>query len=457
MNAAIVSSADLGYGGLVAACAATLRVVDPDLERAVRLPSRSGLHGLTSTAHQRSRGRGRSRGSCAIAKTVFVSTYPPQRCGIATFTCDLAAAVGGGEIVALQPPEATGAYPIEVRRRIARDHPADYQSAARWIDSGSVDIVSIQHEYGIWGGRDGVHVLDFVKALRTPVVATLHTVLQQPTPPQRSILSELVRTVAATVVMSTSAATLLTRSYGIDPSRLEIVPHGVPSLPLVAPDSVKPQLGLEGRTVILSFGLLGPGKGYESVIAAMPAVVQVDPTVLYVIVGVTHPELIRREGESYRRKLAAQASSLGVADHVRFVGRFVDAAELGVWLTAADIFVTPYPNLEQIVSGTLSYAMGAGKAIVSTPYAYASERLAQGRGRLVRAGSTEALAEGIIELVLDGSLRAELGRRAYEHSRSMLWPQVGAAYRRIFARVAGSDAPRLHFTAPRETMAVARA
>ncbi len=324
--------------------------------------------------------------------------------------------------------------------------------------AGSVDVVSIQHEYGIWGGRDGVHVLDFVRALRTPVVATLHTVLQHPTPSQRRILSELVRTVAATVVMSTSAATLLTRSYGIDPSRLEIVPHGVPSLPLVAPDSVKPQLGLEGRTVILSFGLLGPGKGYESVIAAMPAVVQVDPTALYVIVGATHPELIRRDGESYRRKLAALATSLGVADHVRFVGRFVDAAELGMWLTAADIFVTPYPNLEQIVSGTLSYAMGAGKAIVSTPYAYASERLAQGRGRLV-GGRFNRSARGRHHRAGAGRLAA---CRASGAGRT---PTAGAcsgprSARRIdgSSRVSPDRTPRgSDLAAPSETMAVARA
>jgi glycosyltransferase involved in cell wall biosynthesis len=279
-------------------------------------------------------------------------------------------------------------------------------------------------------------VLNFARALRTPIVNTLHTVLQHPTASQRRILSELVRIAATTVVMSTAAAELLTRSYGTDRSRIEIVPHGVPYLPLVDPDSVKPQMGLAGRTVILSFGLLGPGKGYESAIAAMPAVVSADPTAVYVIVGATHPELIRREGESYRHHLESLAASLGVGRHVRFVGRFVTAAELGLWLESADIFVTPYPNLQQIVSGTLSYAMGAGKAIVSTPYAYASERLADGRGRLVTAGSTDALAQGLIELALNRELRAEHGKRAYAHTREMLWPKVGAAYRDTFARVA---------------------
>ncbi|MEP7378755.1 MAG: glycosyltransferase family 4 protein [Chloroflexota bacterium] len=372
-----------------------------------------------------------------MAKTAFVSTYPPQRCGIATFTSDLAMAVGDREIVAIQPPEKPGFYPVEVSRRIARDVLADYLSAAHWIDARPFDVVSLQHEYGIWGGPDGAYVLDFVEALSTPVVATLHTVLQNPTPSQRRILSELVHLAAETVVMSSAAASLLTRSYGIDPTRLEIVPHGVPQIALAAPDSVKPQLGLHGHTVMLSFGLLGPGKGYESAIAAMPAVVRADPTALYVIVGATHPDLLRREGEAYRSQLAQLAASLGVADRVRFVGRYVTASELAMWLTAADIFVTPYPNLEQIVSGTLSYAMGAGKAIVSTPYAYASERLAQGRGRLVAAGSTDALAEGLIELALSRKLRADYGARAYAHSQGMHWPEIGAAYRRIFRRIAG--------------------
>ena len=329
-----------------------------------------------------------------------------------------------------------------MRHRIRRDTLSDYLRVAHAIDATQVGTVAVQHEYGIWGGPDGAWVLDFVRALRTPVVATLHTVLRNPTSAQRRILHELIGASAATVVMSSSAAQLLTRSYAVDPSRVEIIPHGVPDLPLVTTDSVKPLLGLEGRTVILSFGLLGPGKGYESAIAAMPAVVAADPTALYVIVGATHPEAVRREGEAYRHRLEDAATSLGMADHVRFVGRFVDSDELATWLEAADIFLTPYPNLEQIVSGTLSYAMGAGKAIVSTPYAYAAERLAHGRGRLVAPGSVDALSQALSELVLDRGLRATYGRRAYDFSRGMLWSEVGAAYRHLFARVSLSSRTR---------------
>ena len=297
--------------------------------------------------------------------------------------------------------------------------------------------MSIQHEYGIWGGEDGEWVLDFVRALARPAVATLHTVLRDPTDRQRAILSELVDRVEATVVMSRSAADLLATSYGVDRRRVEIIPHGVPDLPLVASSTIKEGLGLLDHQVILSFGLLGPGKGYELAIDALPAVIRDHPDVLYVIVGATHPDLLRREGEAYRTGLVARARSLGVADHVRFVDRFVGRVELTRWLEAADVFVTPYPNLDQIVSGTLSYAMGAGRAIVSTPYTYASELLADGRGVLVEPGSPDRFAEALDGVLRDDGWRGELGRRAYAHARRMIWSEVGAQYGRLFGSVAG--------------------
>jgi glycosyltransferase involved in cell wall biosynthesis len=370
-----------------------------------------------------------------LPRTAFASTYTPRRCGIATFTHDLATAVGDREIVALHPPDEAGPYPPEVRHRVRRDNRADYLIAASGLNAGNADVVSIQHEYGIWGGQDGEYVLDFARALRKPIVATLHTVLRNPTPHQRHVLTALICESAASVVMSRSAANLLASTYGVDPGRLGVIPHGVPDLPLVHPDSVKPQLGIQGGPVILSFGLLGPGKGLESVIAAMPAVLAEKPSARYVIVGATHPDLVRREGEAYRRSLQERAAALGVANRVLFVDRFVSKAELGAWLTAADIFVTPYPNLDQIVSGTLSYAMSAGRAIVSTPYAYATELLDHGRGRLVERGSPEALASAFVELLCDDEQRLALGRLAYMYTRSMVWSQVGAQYRRLFERV----------------------
>jgi glycosyltransferase involved in cell wall biosynthesis len=375
-------------------------------------------------------------------RTVFVATYPPRRCGIATFTRNLAGATGDHEIAALHAPGDTDLYPSEVRHRIRRDTLADYLEVARDLNRSNVGVVSVQHEYGIWGGDDGEFVLNFVHALIKPVVTTLHTVPQSPSARQRAILVGLVGASAASVVMSQSAARLLTRAYGIAPNLLDIVPHGVPDLPLVDPESIKPSLGLTPGPVILSFGLLGPGKGYETVIEAMPSVIDADPAARYVVLGATHPELLRREGETYRTRLMRLADALGVSANVLFVDRYVTRTELGTWLKAADIFVTPYPNREQIVSGTLAYAMSAGKAVVSTPYPYAVEMLEAGRGRLVAAGSSKDFAEILVELVRDTDMRNRLGRQAYEFSRTMIWPEVGARYSGIFSRVgAAQDRP----------------
>ena len=371
-----------------------------------------------------------------IVRSAFVSTYPPRRCGIATFTHDLARTSSNREVVALHPPEqAAGAYPLEVHHRIRKDETADYLKVARELGR-CVDIVSIQHEYGIWGGVDGGHVIDFVKALDVPSVATLHTVMQHPTPGQRHVLSDLVAQTDATVVMSNSAADLLTSVYAVDPSRLHVIPHGVPDLPLVDAEKVKPGLGVDGRMVILSFGLLGPGKGYELALAALPDVISAHPSALYVIVGATHPDLVIREGEAYRQSLVAIVKRLGLEGHVRFVDRFVGRVELTQWLEAADVFVTPYPNLDQIVSGTMSYAMGAGRAVVSTPYAYARELLADGRGVLIPPASPPALAVALNELLDDPERRAAIGGRAYAYSRQMVWSAIGDRYRDLFAQVA---------------------
>jgi glycosyltransferase involved in cell wall biosynthesis len=373
-----------------------------------------------------------------LAPVAFVSTYTPHRCGIATFTHDLASSVGPYEVVALHPVSGPAAYPDVVRHQISRDERSDYLRTAAALNRSGVDVVSIQFEYGIWGGTDGAYVLDFVQALRMPAVTTLHTVLREPTASQRQVLTRLVALSDTTVVMSAAAASLLTRAYGVEPGRVRVVPHGVPDLTMVDPEGMKPRLGLGGRLVILSFGLLGPGKGYESVIAAMPAVTEAFPTAQYVMLGATHPDLLRHEGEAYRNRLEASAAALDVRDHVRFVDRFVSRAELGTWLQAADVFVTPYPNLDQIVSGTLSYAMGAGKAVISTPYAYASERLAAGRGRLVAAGSPPELADALVDLLGDRPGREAMGRRAYDYSRRMTWQTVGLEYARIFAAAAGA-------------------
>jgi glycosyltransferase involved in cell wall biosynthesis len=319
---------------------------------------------------------------------------------------------------------------------------SDYVRTARSLND-CVDVVSIQHEYGIWGGEDGEHVLEFARGLRVPAVATLHTVLREPTPNQRAVLIELIRLAEATVVMSSSAADLLRASYGVHPDRVHVIPHGVPDLPLVDPGAVKPGLGVGNRKVILSFRLLGPSKGLELVIDSLPAVVAADPSVLYVIVGATHPSLVQRDGEAYRKSLVDRIRRLGMQDHVEFIDRFVGKRELSQWLEAADVFVTPYPNLGQIVSGTLSYAMGAGRAVVSTPYVYATELLGDGRGILVPPGSVPDLTEALTQLLGDHALRRSIGRKAYDYSREMVWPTVGARYSALFAQLAAGRIPEV--------------
>jgi glycosyltransferase involved in cell wall biosynthesis len=311
---------------------------------------------------------------------------------------------------------------------------------AHALNDCGVDVVSVQYEPSIWGGVDGAYILDFVRALRVPMVATLHNVTARPTPARREIMIGLVQAARATVVMSPAAADLLPRDYGLDAARIEIVPHGVSDLPLMAPDTVKPRLGLQGKAVILSFGLLAPGKGFESMIEAMPAIVAAVPSARYIILGSTSPETPEGEAEAYRAALESRVAALGMAEQVKFVDRFVGRVELGTWLEAADVFVAPSLDLSRTASGTLAYAMGAGKAIVSTPSAYASEVLAGGRGKLIDPASPVALAETITELLTDTELRASIGRRAYEHSRGMVWWEVGRQYRRIFDRATQAPA-----------------
>jgi len=381
--------------------------------------------------------------SYLISRTAFVSTYAPRRCGIATFTYDLATTVGEREIVALHPSSEPGPYPAEVRHRIRRDIQSDYAYVAHALNDCGVDVVSVQYEPGIWGGDDGSYVLDFIRALRVPMVATLHSISAHPTPEQRAILIELVNAAEASVVMSQAAADVLTSAYGVDANRIDIVPHGVSDLPLIAPDTIKPRLGLQGKAVILSFGLLAPGKGLESVIEAMPAIVAAVPTARYVILGSTSPATtVGSAGEAYRAALEAQATALGMTEQVKFVDRFVGRVELCTWLEAADVFVTPSQDLDRTVSGTLAYAMGAGKAIVSTSSSLASELLADGRGRLVSPPSSGGFATAITELLVDPELRASMGRLAYEHSRGMVWWEVGRKYRRVFDRAARAAAER---------------
>jgi glycosyltransferase involved in cell wall biosynthesis len=366
----------------------------------------------------------------------FVSTYPPRRCGIATFTRDLATAMGDGEVVAIHRPGDPVLYPVEVTSVVMEGARGDYRRAAAQVEHGGAAAVSLQHEYGLFGGPDGDCILAFLERVSVPVVTTLHTVLREPSRGQERVLRSILERSAAVVVMSGAAASLLADRYRVAAPLVRMIPHGVPDLRFVDPADRKPDFGLQGRSVILSFGLVGPGKGYEHVIDALARVRPEHPDVLYVILGSTHPNLVRTEGETYRRRLGDQVASLGLEQHVRLVDRFVGHEELGRWLQAADIFVTPYPNLDQVVSGTLSYALAAGRPVVSTPFAYAAELLSGGLGVLVEQGSADALADGLGRLLADAGQRRELGRRAHRFSRDMVWPRVGRAYRDLFRSVA---------------------
>lgn len=368
----------------------------------------------------------------------FVGTYGPRRCGIATFTADLAQAVAGADrratpmVVALTEPTGQYNYPPEVTFQIRQNVKADYARAAEHVNYSHVRLVSIQHEYGIFGGDDGAYILDFVCEVRVPVVVTLHTVLKHPSDNQRRIVQQLA-TQAQLVVMSEVARDLLQHVYDVGGSRVRIIPHGIPEM-TDAPDraGLKEQFGVAEHRLLLTFGLLSPNKGIETVIRALPRVVRAFPDLMYFVVGATHPAVLRREGEAYRTQLEREAERLGVREHIVFRAQFVENAELRQYLLAADIFVSPYLNEAQVTSGALSYAMGAGAAVVSTPYWHAQELLSGGRGCLFPFGDHAALARTLLRLLgaPDELRRAREAAGAF--ASTMAWPRIGDAYYELF-------------------------
>ena len=333
----------------------------------------------------------------------FVGTYGPRRCGIATFTADLARAVASTDrrvlpmVLAITDPGGQYQYPAEVKFEIRQNVKADYARAAEFINYSPVRLVSIQHEYGIFGGDDGGYILDFVRALRVPAIATLHTVLKRPSESQRIIVQKLATLCTQLVVMSQVAKELLDSSYGVRGAKVRIIPHGIPVMDRnQSQDELKARFGVAGRRLMLTFGLLSPNKGIETVIHALPALVNAYPDLMYFVVGTTHPVVLRREGEAYRTMLEREAEKLGVRGHLMLRGQFVSDDELRRYLQAADVFVSPYLNEAQVTSGALSYAMGAGAAVVSTPYWHAQELLANGRGCLFPFKDHAALSRTLL-------------------------------------------------------------
>ncbi|MGQ9574786.1 MAG: glycosyltransferase family 4 protein [Thermoguttaceae bacterium] len=373
-----------------------------------------------------------------IRRVAVVGNYLPRQCGIATFTTDLCESIAAKfpEVDCLALPvndrEEGYAYPPRVRFELMQNDVASHRRAADYLNISDVDVVCLQHEYGIFGGPAGSHVLTLLRELRMPVVTTLHTILRHPSPEQRAVLVELGQLSDRLVVMSHRGAEFLQELYGIPAAKIEFIPHGIPDVPFVDPNFYKDRFGVEGKLVLLTFGLLSPNKGIEHVIEALPAVLQRCPNVVYIILGATHPHVRNQEGESYRLSLQRLARACGIERAVIFHNRFVSLEELMEFIGAADIYLTPYLNPEQITSGTLAYSVGAGKAIISTPYWYAEELLADGRGLLVPFRDSRAISARTLELLDNEVERHAMRKRAYLFAREMVWPAVAARYMETF-------------------------
>lgn len=373
-------------------------------------------------------------------RIAFVGNYLPRECGIATFTTDLCTAItsefGEGRLFAIpvNDPDSTYDYPKEVRLELEQEDITSYERAAEFLNFNGNDLVCLQHEYGIFGGAAGRYILALLRRLKMPLVTTLHTVLREPDANQRIVLEEIAHLSDRLVVMSELAAKFLREVYGVASGKIDVIPHGVPDLPFMDPNYFKDKFGTEGKSVLLTFGLLSPNKGIENVIRALPAILARHPNVVYIVSGVTHPHIRRREGERYREELQALAERLGVSKNLILNNRFVSTEELVEHVGAADIYITPYRQEAQVVSGTLAIALGAGKAIISTPYWHAKELLAEKRGVIVPFDSPDAISEAVLTLLENDAERHAMRKRAYLYSRGTTWSKTAKAYMASFQR-----------------------
>ena len=369
-----------------------------------------------------------------IHKIAFVGDYLPRKCGIATFTHDMHASIAGQRpdaecvVVPVNDLPQGYDYPPEVRFEIDEQDLDSYLRAADYLNFSNTDVVCLQHEYGIYGGPAGSHILGLLGDLRMPVVTTLHTVLREPDVDQRRVLTRLAELSARVVVMTERARTFLREIYGVDPAKTDLIAHGIPDTPFVDPDRYKDQFGVDGKRVALTFGLLSPNKGIEHMLRAIPEILKEFPDFIYIVLGATHPDLVREHGERYRLSLERLARDLGIRQNVIFYNRFVELDQLTEFIRAADVYVTPYLNPAQITSGTLAYSFGCGKAIVSTPYWHAEELLAGGRGVLVPFADPAALALEIRGLLRDTPRRRAMCERAYGLGREMIWRRSADHY-----------------------------
>ena len=374
------------------------------------------------------------------ARIAVIGNHLPRQCGIATFTTDLSDAITAEygaavlSVVAVNDPQSSYAYPARVRFQIAEDDISSYRATANFLNASNVDLVCLQHEYGIFGGKAGSHVLELLQRLTMPVVTTLHTVLSQPDLDQRIVMQQIAARSDRLIVMSEYSSRVLQDVFGVPGEKIDLVPHGIPDLPFVEPDVYKDALAIAGKLVLLTFGLLSPNKGFESVIRALPRILARHSDVVYVIAGATHPHVRAREGDRYRDQLQALARELGVEREVIFHNRFFSPQEMASLVGSADIYITPYCHVAQAVSGTLAYAMGAGKAIISTPYWHAAELLDDGRGTLVPFEDPAAIAAATIDLLDNDANRHAMRKRAYLYAREMVWNRVAQSYMRSFSR-----------------------
>lgn len=389
-----------------------------------------------------------------LRKVAFLGDYVPRQCGIATFTADIRHAVNARyselqcPVVAVTDREEGYDYPPEVRFEIPeRDLPA-YRRAADFLNLANADVLCVQHEFGIFGGPAGAHLLATLSAVRMPIVTTLHTVLRDPSAEQRRVFDEIARRSARLIVMSERGAAFLRDIYHVPAEKIDIIPHGIPDVPFVDPNFHKDQFGVEGRQVLLTFGLLSPNKGVENVLNALPEIVAEFPKVVYIVLGATHPNLVREQGEIYRLSLERLAQKNGVSKNVLFFNRFVGLEELTAFIGAADIYITPYLNEAQITSGTLAYSFGAGKAVISTPYWHAQELLAEERGILVPFNDAPAIARAVRHLLKHETERHAMRKQAYKLGREMVWSNVAHLYVDAFERARNEHRHAPGFTAP---------
>lgn len=381
-----------------------------------------------------------------VKNIAFIGNHLPRLCGIATFTTDICEAVSKKApdpskvfAVAMNNVEEGYPYPPRVRFEIRQGHHRDYEAAASYINHSDTQVVCLQHEYGIFGGDDGVFILNLLSRLKRPTIVTLHTVLKNPIQNQRMVIEELGRCCAALVVMSRKSVDILTEVYNLPPEKIHLIHHGIPDIPFVDSNVRKERFNLKGRPVLMTFGLLNPDKGVEVALKAIAPLVEKHPDLAYIVLGATHPELIRMKGEEYRYYLERLTEDLGLENNVLFHNRFVDLDTLVEYLEAVDIYITPYLNEVQVVSGSLAYSLGSGSAMVSSPYWYAEEVLADGRGFLFPFGDDIALGKILDRLLVDSDLSNRTKKAAYDFSRKMVWSEVANEYMALFEKVASAD------------------